>query len=174
MWLYLLAFAFIAFIIVKGLMAQSDPTKSFILKPTAYMHLKRGIRFDLEEDIMNPDSLIKYDLNTNQPYVIRRTGAFDKGDKKIPLEEGKYMDFDFIGFRIILDGIDALNAQLIDDIVDKDRQILNLTNMTASQEGRILDLENKLEDVLGKRVEFTEKQNIASRKGIVMKQPNQR
>ena len=147
-WLYVLGIGTVVVIIIKGLMAQSDPTKAYILKPVAMVDCKHKVRWDVQEDFMNPNEEVKYEPNTKQPYILRKKGYFDKADDKLPLND--YFVVDGNGFRLYLNNIGIISKWSTEMIIEKDDKIVSLKNSLATSDARIIELEHKLEEQFGK------------------------
>ena len=165
-WLVWVAIAIIGFFIIRGLMTNSRNNSGFY-KPVHAVDLLTGEVTDIDVDYMNPENEIKWDPQTSKPYLTRQFGFMKTGDKRYWL--GKYFRKDFSGWKLYINNVGELDTFYLDRLMKLETSDIKKDNLIAEKEARIVELETKISEVLGARVEFAEKQNIASRKGIPQK-----
>ena len=162
---------FIIFIAIRGV-ATRGKIDAGLYKNVAYVNWDTGVTCDIDIDYSNPAAIIRYDVETGKPYILRKAGNFDKGDKKVWL--GFFEKKEYHGWTFILDGIDSLHKDLKKLLEQLTSENQMQKGLLSEKDARILILEGKIEAEFEKKIKLQEEMNEASRKGIVFKQSGSR
>jgi hypothetical protein len=158
----------VIFIVLMYLaVSNQTPNEEVSYKRVYLEDFLTGKVFEIELDPMGNPIVPKLDEATGKEFLMRKTGMFDKGEKMMYLEN--YLKYESPRYIRYMNHVEVVIKQVFTDKKRLESEKLELENTNAEQQARILELETKIDEVLGKRVEFVEKQNIASRKGIPQK-----
>lgn len=139
---------------IYSISSNSDKTSPYVIKGRYVIYLKTGNRFEGEVDYSNPNDYIRYEENTGKPYVIRKKlGMFafmDKGPEKLYLKNFKQIDYD--GYNVIYNNIDMFNEWLSRDLINKEKELIDVKNRLAEKISENAQLQTKLEEELKVRV----------------------
>lgn len=145
---FVLIIAVTAIAIIYLKMREGNKTKGYGWRTNVYIDMENGNNFGLQTDFNNPYDLIKKDPNTGKDYVRRNKGMMDKGDDMIFLGED-YWDSKarYDSWRLILKNPTKVIAGWVNDkLINIQRENINLKNELATARGRVIELENLMEE----------------------------
>lgn len=137
---------------IYKLATGQDAIDPYILKGRFLIDLEKGKRWEIDVDYNNLNDVIRYDDNTKNPYIIRKTRWRDRGPTRIELKNWWMKDYD--GMQLFLNNINVISATMANLLTEKEEKIIELENKNAFLFNRVIEVENKLKDELKTQIDL--------------------